>query len=121
MGLNQWFDNSSFAVAHNVFCLLGVFLCLYVMQLWSSGAIQKDHPVIMQTRRGAMILLALALLWSLSYAYDKAWDPWPADVLIVIAIDAMLGVTIAAAAMRGKGLGGSVDKMVQGQDNRATD
>ena len=118
MGLNHLFDNASFIVAHNVFCLLGVFLCLYVMQLWSSGAIQQDHPVIMQCRRGAMIVLALALLWSLSYAYDKAWDPWPADVLIVIAVDAMLAVTIAAATMRGKGLGGSVDKMVQEPDNR---
>lgn len=98
-GVEEW----QLGTLHTFAALLGVALSLYVMQLWSRGEITVEHPVIMQLRRAALMVLAMALLWSVSYALDKAWDPWPAQVLVVLAVDMGLAVTIAAAWVRQRG------------------
>ncbi len=101
MLLGFWVDSWKLGTWHMCVSLLGAFMALYVMQLWSRGEIISDeHPVISQLRRFALMLLALALLWSVSYGHDKNWDPWPADFLTNVAIDMILAVTIVATRLR---------------------
>ena len=85
---------------HTLAALLGVALSLYVMQMWSQGQILADPPIIMVARRASLMLLSLSLLWLVFYANDKGWAPWPAQVLLVLAIDFSLVVTIVAAKLR---------------------
>ncbi len=95
MLLGFWVDSWKLGTAHMLVSLLGAFMALYVMQLWSRGDLSKDeHPIITHARRFGLMLLALALIWSVSYATDKRWEPWPADFLTNVAIDIMLGAAI---------------------------
>ncbi len=101
MLLGFWVDSWKLQTPHMLVSLLGVFMALYVMQLWSRGEIDGfEHPLIHHARRFALMLLALALLWSVSYGHDKNWDPWPADFLTNVAVDLILGVTIVATRLR---------------------
>ncbi len=101
MLLGFWVDGLHLQTAHMLVSLLGAFMALYVMQLWSRGEITPDiNPVISQLRRASLMILALALLWSVSYANDKNWDPWPADFLTNVALDMILGATIIAVRLR---------------------
>ncbi len=97
MLLGFWVDSWKLQTAHMLVSLLGVGLSLYVMQLWYDP---YEHVIVIQLRRLALVVLALALLWSVSYANDKNWDPWPADFLTNVAIDMLLGATIFAVRLR---------------------
>ena len=96
----EFFEGFDLNTPHYVAALLGVGLSLYVMQLWAHGEVATDHPVVGQLRRTALIILALALLWSLGYADSKKWQPWPSDLLTVIAIDIFLLSTVISHIIR---------------------
>ncbi len=101
MLLGFWVDGWKLQYAHALVSLLGAFMSIYVMQLWSRGEIiANEHPLITHARRLALMIMALALIWSVSYAADKEWSPWPADFLTNVAVDMILGVTIVASRMR---------------------
>lgn len=100
MLLGFFVDNWDLSTLHTFAALFGAALSLYVMQLWSRGEITIEHPAVMIARRASLMLLALAMLWLVSYANDKGWSPWPAQVLLVLAIDAGLLVTVIAARLR---------------------
>lgn len=93
-------------VAFVVAALFGIALCLWVMQLVFSGAVGHERSgVVRQVRGLALAMLAFALVWSLAYADDNKWQPWPPDVLIITAIDLFLTSTIVSAFARGRALG----------------
>lgn len=84
-------DGFDLSVVHFVACLLGVFMALIVMQLWSNRSLIADDCVISYwSRRVGLCALALAMLWSLAYSTTKGWQPWPPDVAAKIAVDLVL-------------------------------
>lgn len=96
----EFLDSVDLKGAHFVASLLGVGLALYVMQLWGHGSVAYEHFVVNQLRRTSLIILALALLWSLSYAEIRQWQPWPSDLLTVIAVDIFLLSTVISSAIQ---------------------
>lgn len=100
MLLGFWIDSWDLSTLHTVAALIGAALSLYVAQMWSRGEIRIEHPAVLIARRGALLMLALAMLWLVSYANDKGWAPWPAQVMLVLAVDLGLLVTIVATRVR---------------------
>jgi hypothetical protein len=100
-------DSVDLTGVHFLACLFGVILCVYVMQLMMAGAIQfhDDCVIAYHVRRTALMLLALAMCWALTYSSNKGWQPWPPDVLIVISIDLMLAAGVIVALRRKRAMG----------------
>ena len=93
--------------AHFVVCLLGSLMALYVMQLWSHGAIVApgECQVSYYLRRVALWIVSLAMLWSLAYQSTKGWEPWPPDMFVLIGIDLFLASSIIVAVRRNRAFG----------------
>lgn len=93
-------------VAFVLLALLGIALSLWVMQLVFTGAVgHEQNRAVRQVRAFALGLLAFSLCWSLAYADDMRWQPWPPTVLIITAIDVFLIATVVGAFGRGRALG----------------
>lgn len=98
----EWFDTLDLRTLHVVAALLGVFLALFVMQLWGTGEFHSEHEQrwLVHMRRAALMGLALAFLWSLSYADTKNWQPWPTDIAAVLAIDIFLLTNVISSVFK---------------------
>jgi hypothetical protein len=82
---------------HTILALSGMFLAVYVMQLTRfEGEDREDHWLIREAHRLALVLYALAMLWSLSYSETKQWQPWPSDLAAFAIVDVMLVVRLLA-------------------------
>ena len=46
--------------------------------------------LLIYTRRVSMMTLFGALLWAWSYCLTKGWEPWPANIAVIAAVDFML-------------------------------
>ena len=93
------FDRTDLRHIHYVASIFGAIMALYVMQLWTVGAlaVSADCFVARHARRFSLLLVALSMLWSLSYQDSKGWMPWPSDVALCIAIDVFLLSSIIVA------------------------
>lgn len=97
--IDTMFDQCDLRNVHYVASLIGAIMALYVMQLWTVGslAISADCFVARHARRFSLLLVALSMLWSLSYQDTKGWMPWPSDVALSIAVDLFLLSSIIVA------------------------
>lgn len=78
--------------------LAGAILAVYVMQLVSRGTIfLGSGNIVGWIIRLAFGALALGFIWSLSYATHKGWQPWPPGLLILLAVDLLLGAIVAGS------------------------
>lgn len=103
---DRWLEGFDLTAAHTVLALLGAFLSVYVMQLTHYEAEDDvDPPALRFARRFALALMAWAMLWSLSYSETKNWQPWPAQVLTIMAADAILFIRAIAIKARIKRTG----------------
>lgn len=57
-------------------------------------------PAVVHLRRASILLIALSLLWTLTFAYDKTWEPWPPYLAVVGSFDIYLVLSIASAIIR---------------------
>lgn len=87
--------------------LSGALMALYVMLLWSHGAVEMEGDCwfARHSRRIALGAWSLAMLWSLAYSATKGWQPWPPYLLSTLAVDAFLISTIIVAFKRKRALG----------------
>lgn len=78
---------------HVILCLAGVVLAVHLMQLlWHNP--EEGGSVLRWARRFNLVLVAFAMLWSLSIADQKGWQPWPAGVLLALSVDIMMLIRV---------------------------
>lgn len=104
---SEFMDSYHLGAVHFVACFLGVIMALYVMQLWTRGAVvfENDCWFARHARRFSLLILALSMLWSLAYATTKGWEPWPPYLGMLVAIDIFLATNIILAGKRRRLLG----------------
>src|SRR5690349_588905 len=87
---------------HTLACFIGVPLCLYVMQV--NGQVDRllgYSKFASQMTRFSMALIGISLMWAAAYPSSKGgWQPWPPDVLIILAIDLALFMRSVTIAIR---------------------
>ena len=87
-----------------ILCIIGILLCLYVMQLFAIGVLEMigDPPSAFWARRSGLAIVALSLCWCLFYSIQKGWQPWPPDLLLVAGLDLLLlsGIFVAGSRKR---------------------
>lgn len=97
MAIDQILEGLDLTGAHTFLALYGCFVCVYVMQLVVHEGEDRDDPWIVKNgRRFWLMMLALGFLWSISYAQGHKWQPWPPELVILIAIDMLLTVRVLA-------------------------
>lgn len=85
--LEGW--NLSYVLA--LLALLGFFLAVYVNQLTRYEAEDAFDPPALRTLSWCgYILCAWSLLWIISFAEARHWQPWPPVVLLIVAIDIIM-------------------------------
>ena len=99
--INRLFEGADLTAAHTILAMAGFFLSVYVMQLthWEAED-DVDPKPIRFIRRAVLALLAWAMLWSLSYSQDHGWQPWPAELLLMLAIDMILVIRAVSIKAR---------------------
>ena len=101
--LNRFLESFDLRSVHLIASLLGALLCVYTMQLWSTGLIGDIEKcvTINGLRRLALWAMSLAFIWQVGYAeYHPAWQPWPPDLAALLAIDIFMIATSAGAYVR---------------------
>lgn len=101
--LDHLFDGLNLRAMHMVAGVAGALLAVYAMQMWSRGWIGGIETclTIEGLRRVALGLVGLSCLWSVMYAYHRpAWQPWPPDLVLMVAVDVFLLVTIIGGYLR---------------------
>ena len=87
--------------AHAALAGIGAILALWVMMLAGHGLIgDADTPAVRCLRRGALGVLSISMLFSVSYALQTGWYPWPSTVVIIAAVDVYLLAAIIGAHVR---------------------
>lgn len=107
MFLDHFLEGIDLRGVHWIASFIGVLLCVYAMQKWSDGVIAGDDkfPWVNWTRRVALWMVALSLLWAMFYeGYHQAWQPWAPDLAIILAVDLFLGAGLVASYMRKRSL-----------------
>jgi branched-subunit amino acid transport protein len=82
---------------HTFLAVLGVVETIYVMQLSNFYVAKEEHHPpewVMELQRFGLAMLALAFCWSLIYAENRHWTPWPPDVMIIAVVDGILAVRV---------------------------
>ncbi len=67
-----------------------VFLVLYQIATAKTLDRLRRHDLsraVFHARRTSLIVMLLALLWSVVYAHGNGWQPWPPIVLFLLAYD----------------------------------
>lgn len=101
MSIDQVLEGHDLSTLHTILTLLGFGLTLYVMQLTShENEDISDPPWLRWGRRMALGLVALALLWSLSYSETKRWQPWPPEMMLVLGVIGIMAVRAVAIHLR---------------------
>lgn len=103
LSVSHFFEQIDLRSIHWIASFIGVFLCIYAMQMWSTGLIGDIEKCVSVNglRRAALWVLALAFLWSLGYAdLHSTWQPWPPDLLVILAVDLFLTATIIGGYIR---------------------
>lgn len=101
MSIDQVIEGRDLSTLHSLLTLIGAGLAIYVMQLTSHEHEDAVDPAwIRWGRRFVLGCIALAFLWSLNYAQTKSWQPWPPEIMLVLAVIGQLAVRAAAIHLR---------------------
>lgn len=94
-------ESRNLASLYAFLALVGVVLCLVVMQeIWHDPVSSWDPLPLRWLRRLSLALVALVLLWSVSYLLRKDWQPWPPMLGMVAVLDLWLAVQAAILWVR---------------------
>jgi predicted acyltransferase len=84
-----------------VLSLIGVVLCIWVMQLSGTRRIAgHERGCLRAMRRIGIALLACGLLWSLRYGYIQEWQPWPPFIVVLVGVDLTLLATVISGHLK---------------------
>lgn len=102
--LDRLLESSNLMSAYASAAIVGAMLAIVAMQMSWNEAVEHgiDPPLMLNFRRVSFVLLALALMWSVSYAETKGWQPWPPALAIVMVLDFYLGVLIVMIARKSR-------------------
>lgn len=93
MTLESYLDTLDLQAIYVLLSIAGVLLSTHLMQLaWHNP--DEGGLALRLARRGNLATIALAMLWSLSYATDRHWQPWPPALLITLSVDVMMVIRI---------------------------
>lgn len=71
--------------------LFAAVISVVVMQWTSKARINSGDPVWVQNvHRLLFIGIAVSFVWMFSFAWDKAWQPWPPFLVFVLLYDALM-------------------------------
>lgn len=106
MIVDRFLESIDLRTWHMLLSLLGFFIVVYVMQLthWEAED-DVDPAYIRHLRRVSLALLAWSMLWSLSYQETKNWQPWPPEILMILALDMIMFIRALAIKARIKRTG----------------
>lgn len=95
----MWLDTADLVSLHFIACAMGVLLCLFVMQAIATEVIKFENECAISyaTRRAALGLVALSMVWAMSYAARTGWQPWPPDLAIIASVDLLLATSLILA------------------------
>lgn len=80
-------------------CLLAVYWSFTLSHDPSSRFVA--WPVLF-ARRACLLSMGFGMLMSVSYAWDRGWEPWPPYIFIIGSLDLYLLVSIITAHIRNK-------------------
>lgn len=90
MLLDRILNGIDLSAVHGVLTFIGLFATVYVMQL-SHLSIAAQQPQWLQIlSRVGLVFLAWGMLWSLSFSFQKDWEPWPPQLLVYLAVDIIM-------------------------------
>lgn len=103
MTLEHLLEQTDLRMVHIIMCLGGVLLATHLMQLvWHNP--EEGGFALRWARRINLALVAFAMLWSLSIADQRGWQPWPPHVLLLLSVDVMMLLRVVVIyRMRGRG------------------
>jgi hypothetical protein len=104
--MGHFFDGVDLRTAHAVLTFLGVICSVFVMQSVEQLTEHGEPVLLAWCRRLLLTLLSLALLWSLAYSQVKQWQPWPPDVAVIAATDAIMVLWAVTIRLRIRRWGG---------------
>jgi len=94
-------ENFDLSGVHTALTLLGAALAIYVMALTGYEHEDEHDPVWLQwARRLVLVAMAWSCLWSLSFSESRNWQPWPPDLMMLMAMIGYLGVRASAIHAR---------------------
>lgn len=83
-----------------VLSLSGALLSMWYLQTGISAAVNEPR-LLFCVRRLGVALMASGLLWSVSFAYYRSWQPWPPYLVTLLGINvALLGAILTAHYVR---------------------
>lgn len=74
----------------------GCLLSIWYMQL-AGYIVTGESRLLFCVRRFGVAMIAGGLLWSVSYAYYRDWQPWPPYLLVLFGINMALFAAILTA------------------------
>lgn len=104
MTLDKLMSGSSLSLIYGVITFVGLFSTVYVMQMSHLSEIMKRPKSMQWMSRIGLALLAWGLLWSLGYAEQKDWEPWPPQLLVYFAIDVIMVSRAIALSAKGRAI-----------------
>jgi hypothetical protein len=89
--LDRIADGVNLSILHATLTFIGLVATVYVMQMAHAVA-EKDRQTewVLWLGRGGLALLMWGMLWSLSFAFQKEWQPWPPQLLVYAAVDIIM-------------------------------
>ena len=106
MTFNHFFELLDLQPVHTGAAVAGLFLSAYCIALFNRRVFENESCFTARSLRMlAVLLFGLSCWWSLSYSELRHWQPWPADVVLLLAGDLYLVSTIIAAWARKRVLG----------------
>lgn len=95
--LGSFMDSVDLTAVHTILALYGGLIAIYVMQKTRYEAEdQRDSKFVRMTRTIALAALSGSMFWSLTYGESRQWQPWPPDILGMLALDVLLTVRTLA-------------------------
>lgn len=87
--------------AYFFLALIGTLLAVYWAATLARDPAMLHVPAgVVHMRRACILAIAISMLWSLVFAYEQTWEPWPPYLGVVAAIDAYLVASITSAVIR---------------------
>ena len=93
MQLDLLLEQADLRLLHIVLCLGGVLLSTHLMQLFWHNP-EEGGILLRWARRINLAFVALSMLWSLSIADQRGWQPWPAFLLLLASVDFMMLIRV---------------------------
>lgn len=99
-------DSVDWSGIHTALAIYGGLATVYVMkQNRYEAEDRKDTESVRISKEVSLAAIAGAMFWCVTYGSSRDWEPWPPEVLLILALDVMMTVRIIAVWHRIKRMG----------------